>query len=184
MNDLNIVHGVIVRPEGCFQGNIEIRGGKIIRVCPVQEPVNPARDTVDASGLLVFPGLIDSHVHIRGGRFSYREDFASGTMAAAAGGVTTIVEMPVALPPASRKEDFAARVQEAAPQVYVDYAMYGGAGSDNLEEIPCLAKAGAMAFKTFLMPPVPGREAQRHFLLPALSLRLLKRESTVPPRKM
>lgn len=160
MNDLNIVHGVIVRPEGCFQGNIEIRGGKIIRVCPVREPVNPARDTVDACGLLVFPGLIDSHVHIRGGRFSYREDFASGTMAAAAGGVTTIVEMPVALPPASRKEDFAARVQEAAPQVYVDYAMYGGAGSDNLEEIPCLAKAGAMAFKTFLMPPVPGREKE------------------------
>ena len=56
MNDLNIVHGVIVRPEGCFQGNIEIRGGKIIRVCPVREPVNPARDTVDACGLLVFPG--------------------------------------------------------------------------------------------------------------------------------
>ena len=114
MNDLNIVHGVIVRPEGCFQGNIEIRGGKIIRVCPDQEPVNPARDTVDASGLLVFPGLIDSHVHIRGGRFSYREDFASGTMAAAAGGVTTIVEMPVALPPASRKEDFVVTVAVGA----------------------------------------------------------------------
>lgn len=65
-----------------------------------------------------------------------------------------------ALPPASRKEDFVARVQEAAPQVYVDYAMYGGAGSDNLEEIPCLAKAGAMAYKTFLMPPVPGREKE------------------------
>lgn len=160
MNDLNIVHGMIVWPEGCFQGSIEILGEKIMRVCSEQDEVNPACETVDASGMLIFPGLIDSHVHIRGGTFSSREDFASGTMAAAAGGVTTIVEMPVALPPASRREDFMARVWEAAPQAYVDYAMYGGAGSDNLEEIPCLAQAGAMAYKTFLMPPVPGREKE------------------------
>lgn len=63
--------------------------------------------------MLVFPGMIDSHVHIRGGRLSHREDFASGTMAAAAGGVTALAEMPVANPPASTAEVFEARRAEA-----------------------------------------------------------------------
>lgn len=160
MNDLNILHGTVVRPEGCFPGGVEIKDGRIARVLREGEVPDPARETVDATGMLIFPGMIDSHVHIRGGRLAHREDFASGTMAAAAGGVTTVLEMPVTLPPASRPGDFVNREKEVKAQAYVDYALYGGAGSDNLEEIPLLAQAGAVGYKTFLMPPVPGREKE------------------------
>lgn len=160
MNDLNILHGTIVRPEGCMVGCVEIKDGSIVRVLESHETPDPARETLDAGGMLLFPGMIDSHVHIRGGHLAHREDFASGTMAAAAGGVTTILEMPVTLPPASRAEDFANREKEVRAQAYVDYALYGGAGADNLEEIPLLAQAGAVGYKTFLMPPVPGREKE------------------------
>lgn len=160
MNDLNILHGTVVRPEGCFPGGVEIKDGRIARVLREGEVPDPARETVDATGMLIFPGMIDSHVHIRGGHLAHREDFASGTMAAAAGGVTTVLEMPVTLPPASRPGDFVNREKEVKAQAYVDYALYGGAGSDNLEEIPLLAQAGAVGYKTFLMPPVPGREKE------------------------
>lgn len=160
MKDLNIIHGTIVRPEGCMTGSIEIRDGRISRIVPDNEAVQPTAEVVDAGGMLIFPGMIDSHVHIRGGKLAYREDFASGTMAAAAGGVTVIAEMPVSNPPASREKDFEARIEEVKAQAYVDFALYGGAGADNLDEISALAEKGAAAYKTFLMPPVPGREKE------------------------
>ena len=160
MNDLNIIHATIVRPEGCFEGSVEVWNGKIVRVDEGGMPVSEAHETIDAKGMLMFPGMIDSHVHIRGGKLAHREDFASGTRAAASGGVTTIVEMPVSNPPASRADDFCARIKEVKEQACVDFALYGGAGADNLEEIPKLAQSGAVAYKTFLMPPVPGREKE------------------------
>ena len=160
MNDLNIVGGTLVRPEGCLAGGLEIKDGRIVRVLKPGEAPDPAKETVNAEGMLVFPGMIDSHVHIRGGKLSHREDFASGTMAAAAGGVTTVAEMPVANPPASTEEAFLARKAEATAAAYVDVALYGGAGADNLEDIGRLARQGTVAYKTFTMPPVPGREAE------------------------
>ena len=99
---------------------------------------------------------------VRGRRFLLIDDVCTtgSTMAAAAGGVTTVMEMPVTLPPASRPGDFVNREKEVKARAYVDYALYGGAGADNLEEIPLLAWAGAVGYKTFLMPPVPGREKE------------------------
>ena len=146
MNDLNIVGGTLVRPEGCLAGGLEIKDGRIVRVLKPGEAPDPAKETVNAEGMLVFPGMIDSHVHIRGGKLSHREDFASGTMAAAAGGVTTVAEMPVANPPASTEEAFLARKAEATAAAYVDVALYGGAGADNLEDIGRLARQGAVAW--------------------------------------
>lgn len=160
MNDLRIIGGKIVRPEGCFEGNIEIKDGKIVTVTTGDTAAEPAKETVDARGMLVFPGMIDTHVHIRGGDLGYREDFSSGTRAAAAGGVTTIMEMPIARPPASTEKDFLARKREIGLEACVDYGLYGGAGGDNLNEIGKLAAVGAIAYKTFLMPPVPGREKE------------------------
>jgi allantoinase len=160
MNDLNIVGGTVVRSERCFEGSVGVKDGRIVSVCPRGAPLDSARETMDASGALIMPGMIDTHVHIRGGALSAREDFATGTMAAASGGVTTIMEMPVAKPPASTPENFAARKAEIEARAYVDFCMYGGAGSDNLSEIGELAKMGAAAYKTFLMPPVPGREKE------------------------
>ena len=160
MNDINIVGGTVVTSEECRPADIAVSGGRIVMVTGDGEKLPPAKETVDASGLLVFPGMIDTHVHIRGGALSAREDFASGTMAAAAGGVTTILEMPIAKPPASRREDFLSREDEIDALAFVDFGMYAGAGSDNLDEIETLSELGAVAYKTFLMPPVPGREKE------------------------
>ena len=164
MNDINIINALIVRPEGVFKGCVGIKDGVIVSVTngtdgiDATDEIDSAKVTVNADDKLLFPGMIDSHVHIKGGKLSHREDFGSGTMAAAAGGVTTVMEMPVCDPPASKKDTFLHRKSEAEKEAYVDFCLYGGAGADNIEEISKLAGIGAIAFKTFLMPPVKGRE--------------------------
>ena len=115
---------------------------------------------VDAAGMLVFPGMIDSHVHIRGGRLSHREDFASGTMAAAAGGVTALAEMPVANPPASTAEAFGGPQGRGTGSRLCGYCPVRRRRGRQPDEIEKLAGVGAVAYKTFTMPPVPGREAE------------------------
>jgi len=156
MNDLCIQGGLVVTPGGELRADIGVAGGVIREIGPHLT----GKERIDAAGMVVLPGMVDSHVHIRGGVFSHREDFHSGTCAAAAGGVTTLLEMPVASPPASRPEWLRARREEARDQLVVDVGMYAGAGADNLEEIPRLAEMGAVAFKTFLMPPPNRREEE------------------------
>ena len=160
MNDIKIINGTVVRSEGCVKADLAISDGRIVSVAAPGTLREPARETLDATGLLLFPGMIDTHVHIRGGILSHREDFTSGTVAAASGGVCTVMEMPIANPPASTAVDFSNRLLEIDKAACVDFCMYGGAGSDNLEDIPSLAGRGAVAYKTFLMPPVPGREKE------------------------
>ncbi len=159
MNDLNIINGTLVHKEGCLRADLAVKDGRIARIAAPGE-LDPAVETLDASEKLIFPGMIDTHVHIRGGALDYREDFFSGTIAAASGGVTTIMEMPVGKPPACTVKDFESRRQEMEALCAVDFCMYAGAGADNLDEIPRLASLGAIGYKTFLMPPVPGREQE------------------------
>ncbi|MEG2382328.1 MAG: amidohydrolase family protein [Oscillospiraceae bacterium] len=159
MRDTVIYNAMIVQPTEKFMGSVEIEGGKIAAITAGEGAPNCAsKELIDASGLILLPGMIDTHVHIRGAALSHREDFSSGTRAAASGGVTTIIEMPISSPPASRSEDLLNRKKEISAVAYVDFALYGGAGADNLDEIQALSDAGAVAYKTFLMPPVPGRE--------------------------
>ncbi|MBP2650605.1 MAG: amidohydrolase [Firmicutes bacterium] len=168
-NSINILNGTLVLPEGCRRGSIGINGGKIEQIVERPCALSPAKKNIDATGRLIFPGVIDSHVHIRGGIFSYREDFTSGTMAAVAAGITTLFEMPGCAKPASTLENFLSRVDEVTRDACIDVALYGGAGADNLDEIPRLAAAGAIGFKTFLMPPVVGREKEFYGLCSASS---------------
>lgn len=166
-NNINILNGTLVLPEGCRTGSIGIKDGKIVQIAEETCALPPAEKVIDASGLLIFPGVIDSHVHIRGGEFSYREDFTSGTMAAVSAGVTTLFEMPGCAKPASTLANFLLRVDEVTQDACIDVALYGGAGADNLDEIVKIAAAGAIGFKTFLMPPVPGREKEFYGLCAA-----------------
>lgn len=159
MNDLNIINGTLVRKEGCLEADLAVKDGRIT-VIGARGSLEPAAETLDAAGKLVFPGMIDTHVHIRGGALDYREDFFSGTVAAASGGVTTILEMPVGKPPACTEKDFESRRREMDALCAVDFCLYAGAGADNLDQIPRLAALGAIGYKTFLMPPVPGREQE------------------------
>ena len=160
MNDLNIVNGLLVFPEGCRYGHIGIRNRVIRQVCTDKEDLDAGKEEIRADGTIIFPGMIDSHVHIRGGDFSYREDFTSGSTAAVSSGITTILEMPGCAKPASTLERFRMRVKEVQEKGCISFGLYGGAGADNLEEIPKIAKAGAIGFKTFQMAPVAGRETE------------------------
>lgn len=155
-----LCNGTLVFPTGCRKGNLVIRKGRIAAIVDSAANLPAAENRWDASGLFVFPGMIDSHTHMRGESFSYREDFYSGSCAAAAGGVTTFLEMPGSAKPASTLRNFLEKLADMQAHIGVDAALYAGAGYDNLEEIPQLAAAGAIGFKTFLMPPVPGREKE------------------------
>ena len=158
--DCNVINARCVFENGSRVCNLMIRQGTIVKILPVSEKPEPCKEEIDASGYLVMPGMIDSHVHIRGGEFSYREDFSSGSKAALSAGVTTILEMPGCAKPATTLENYQIRVTEVKDNGYTDFGMYGGAGGDNLEEIPRIAAAGAIGFKTFQMEPVKGRERE------------------------
>ena len=90
-------------------------------------------------------------------RLTRKEDFYTGTSAAAKGGITTVFEMPTSDLAVTTRERFLRRRTILEPKAVIDFAMYGAAGTDP-DELPGLADAGVIAFKTFLCPPMPGRE--------------------------
>ncbi|GAB4111182.1 MAG: allantoinase [Roseiflexaceae bacterium] len=157
MNDLLIHSATLVHATGQQEGNLLIDQGKIVAILPPDErPV--ARTAWDAHGLVVLPGLIDTHVHLRDPGRPEREDFTTGTSAAAAGGVTTILEMPISEPPVNTGAILAERARLVQPRALVDFGLYGAVGAENYAEVPGMAAAGAIAFKTFLHAAPPGRE--------------------------
>lgn len=157
MFDLIITNGFIITGTAKRHAHIAIRNGKISALLNPEERAE-AHTVIDAQGLWVLPGVIDTHMHIRDPGETEREDFTTGTAAAAAGGVTTILEMPISVPPVYTERIFTTRINAVQPRALVDFALYGGAGSENVAEIAGLAEAGAVAYKTFLQSPHPGRE--------------------------
>ena len=92
--DLAVRGGTVVSARGRHRIDLGVRGGVVVaRAAPGE--LGPARTSIDAQGLFVLPGIVDTHFHCRAPDHPEREDFDSGTAAAAAGGVTTIVEMPI-----------------------------------------------------------------------------------------
>lgn len=155
--DLVIRGGTLVTAQGETRAALAIIGARIAAVD--RDDVMPqARETVDAAGLHVLPGLIDTHVHLRDPGKIEREDWFTGTQAAAAAGVTTILEMPIAIPPTHTAATLRDRVAHVQPRSVVDFALYAGASGENLDELQPMASAGAVAFKTFRTRAVKGRE--------------------------
>lgn len=149
IRNVDIVYG-----DRTVHGDLGIRDGKIA------PPSKEAREVIDGTGLTALPGLLDTHVHIRAPGISHRETFYSGTCAAAAGGITTVFEMPVSRPATSSVALLRERVAAMEREAVVDVAFYGAAGYDNLEDIVPLAEAGVVGFKTFSQRAVPGREIE------------------------
>ena len=150
--DIMIQNVDIVYSDKVVRGNLGIRDGKIVPA------TGEAREVIDGTGLTALPGLLDTHVHIRAPGINHRETFYSGTCAAAAGGITTVCEMPVSRPATSTVELLEERSAAMEKEAVVDVAFYGAAGYDNLKDIGPLAKAGVIGFKTFSQRAVPGRE--------------------------
>ena len=157
--DLTITGGWMVTPEKVLPATIAVAEGRIAGIFDARERPS-ARAHMDARGLHVLPGLIDTHVHIRAPARPDREDFVSGTSAAAAGGITTLLEMPISEPPVNSAAVLRKRMTQLEPHALIDFGLYGSISPDNMEEIPRMAAAGAIAFKTFMTLPPPGREEE------------------------
>jgi allantoinase len=119
-----------------------------------------AEKFIDAEGKMVLPGTVDPHVHIRAPGHDERETFESGSKDAALGGVTTVIEMPISVPPPHSPEIVKRRMDIADREAVVDIAFFGAAGTDCLEDIIPCAKSGIVAFKTFLHEAPPGRKEE------------------------
>jgi allantoinase len=157
--DLAIAGATVVLPDGVRPTGIAIDAGRIVAIAPDDE-LPEARQRIGAAGLHVLPGVIDTHTHARDPSVDAREDFGSATAAAAAGGVTTILEMPISTPSVHSALAFDRRVEIVQPKAHVDFGLYGGAAGDNLAEIEGLAAAGVVGYKTFRTPVPAGRERE------------------------
>jgi allantoinase len=154
-SDLLLRNGTIVTPEGLFEGNVYAEGGKISAITR-WDVVWEARRTEDVSGKLIFPGAIDVHVHFNDPGYAWREDFGRGTLAAAAGGVTTVIDMPLQNEPALTSAPlFRAKHAAVRDKAVVDYAFWGGLVNDVPDQMEELHNAGAAAFKIFIGPVSP-----------------------------
>jgi dihydroorotase len=147
--DLVINGGTVVSPDSEYRASIAIKDG-LIHAIGAPEAMPAAKQTLDASGLHILPGAIDVHVHFRDPGYPQKEDFASGTAAAAFGGVTTIFDMPNTLPTIGTPEALAAKHKIASAKAYVDYGLYAVLGEDSIEHVPGLIEGGIIGFKLYM----------------------------------
>ncbi|MFP3951291.1 MAG: allantoinase AllB [Candidatus Bathyarchaeia archaeon] len=147
--DLVVKEGRLVLPWGIMEANIVVDGGTIESITRTGLP--EADRVINASGNYVLPGMIDMHVHLRDPGFPERENFESGTRAAAAGGVTTVVDMPNTVPATVTVEALDQKRDIASKKSLVDYALLGGAGELSPEQLIALAESGVTGYKTFLI---------------------------------
>jgi len=138
--DLVVRGGTVVTPEAMWRGGVAVRDGRIVAI-DRDDALPQARETFDAAGLHVLPGVIDTHVRRGDPGVLEREDWLTGTRAAAAGGRTTILEMPIANPPVNAAAILRERATVVGPRSLVDFALYAGESHDNLEEIAAMAEA-------------------------------------------
>ncbi len=157
--DTIVTGGRLVSSHGITSATLALAEG---RVAAVLEPsARPsAAKTLDTTGLHILPGIIDTHVHTRHPGVVTREDFESGTRAAAAGGITTLLEMPIATLPVNDAQSLGRRSELLRSTALIDFGLYGGAGHQNVDAIAEQATAGSVAFKTFLQAPPAGRERE------------------------
>lgn len=146
--DLLISGGTLATEDAVFPADIAIKDGKVLSV-GTPGSLGAAREVLDATGLHVLPGAIDAHVHFREPGYIHKEDWDTGTAAAAMGGVTTVFEMPNTIPPTSTPEGLRAKL-EAASKARVDFGIYGLLAEDNLQHIAALVEGGVAAFKLYM----------------------------------
>lgn len=167
--DLVVKSSTIVTPAGRVSGQIAIRDEKIVALMTPEEQVD-ARKTIDAGDNPVIPGLIDTHCHFRDPGYTHKEDYYHGTIAAAAGGVTTVFDMPNVDPPTTTADRLKAHLENAQSKAVVDFGHNAsGVIPENIKE---LADAGATAFKVWMMkdigrdyPHPPGTSLTNHGVL-------------------
>lgn len=151
----------VVTPEGTRPASVAVAGGTIAAVRPHERPYGSAHGSeppagvrlVDVGDDVVLPGLVDTHVHVNDPGRAEWEGFWSATRAAASGGVTTLIDMPLnSLPPTTTTAALRIKRDVASRKAHIDVGFWGGALPDNVEDLKSLHEAGVFGFKAFLSP--------------------------------
>jgi dihydropyrimidinase len=151
MFDLVITNGTLVTAESTMRADLGILGGQIAAIGKALAGL----ETIDAAGMLVLPGAIDEHVHLQMpvGEFASSDDFYTGTVAAACGGTTAVIDFTEPAPGQSLLEALAARQGEAEDKVVVDYGLHmtlSRADDETLAQVPACIEAGSASFKLYM----------------------------------
>src|SRR6266567_3897136 len=147
--DLIIRNGTIVTANEVKQFDVGISEGQIVSLEPTLR--DSALEIIDATGLHIFPGLIDSHVHFNDPGRAHWEGFFCGTRALAAGGGTMFFDMPLnAHPPTIDAASFDQKLAAAEGRALVDFSFWGGLVPDNLNHLGKLSERGVIGFKAFM----------------------------------
>jgi allantoinase len=142
----------VLLPDGLRPAAIHVEDGRIVRIADYGERQASGRE-IDAGASVVLPGLVDTHVHINDPGRAEWEGFEPATRAAAAGGVTTLVDMPLnSIPATTTLDGFEAKQRAALGHCHVDVGFWGGLVPGNTAELEPLARAGVLGFKCFLSP--------------------------------
>ena len=147
--DVLFCGGTVVTLERLFSADIAVVDGRIVAIGSKLE--RSAAEIVDASGLHLFPGIIDAHIHFNEPGREHWEGIASGSRSLAAGGGALFFDMPLnAAPPTLDRESFARKQACAKAKSVLDFALWGGLTPNNLDAMEELADAGAIGFKAFM----------------------------------
>ena len=151
MSSLLIKNGTLILEDKTTHADALIEDGKITKIA--KNITTTTDEVIDAQERFVLPGVVDAHAHIGDPNFTQREDFTTGTQAAAAGGVTTIVDMVLKTPvdsPQAVKE----KIDRGARQGIVDFSLHAGMmNSSNIANVEALTQLGIYSFKAFMCAP-------------------------------
>ncbi|KAB1977966.1 allantoinase AllB [Streptomyces triticiradicis] len=143
----------VITPGGTRAASVAVAAGKITAVLPYDAEVPPGARSEDFGDDVLLPGLVDTHVHVNDPGRTEWEGFWTATRAAAAGGITTLIDMPLnSLPPTTTVAGLRAKQDAARAKAHVDVGFWGGALPGNVEDLRPLHDAGVFGFKAFLSP--------------------------------
>ena len=142
----------VVTPNGVRPASINLEGEKIVSVELGGAPPPPAAQVTDYGDLVILPGLVDSHVHVNEPGRTEWEGFDTATRAAAAGGITTIIDMPLnSVPPTTSVRALMTKAEAMSGKCWVDVGLWGGAVPGNAHDLKAMILEGALGFKCFLV---------------------------------
>jgi allantoinase len=144
-----ITGGTLATETGVLSADVVIVDGRVAGITE-RAAANAADELIDATGLVVVPGAIDPHAHFEDPGHTEREDFTTGTMAAAAGGITTVIEHPLTYPPVTTAQLYREKREMAKRKVIVDFGLWGALTAPSIPEIADQWREGAGGFKAFM----------------------------------